>query len=264
MLTHIKPLRTITLSMRMLCILGIALIAPLLACNDNNGEVIPEDAVEKSDIFSDATGGRVGKSSKPSLPRGPNLTIAATSIKFSGNDSDIVDIPIHIAGAPDLAGVQFELLYDPASLQFEEIIPGALIKDFIFEAAANQTTGVISVAAISMHDSNGTGELAIAKFKPLKENKLQIKIQNLIMADSNLKPIDVTHKPADITIQEINQRAPKQIEKNQTTAPSKRQPPEIPKRSIERKATVVPDNIKPTTIPKRSTGRDATAAPSRR
>ena len=196
----------------MLCIFGIALIASLLACNDTVDEVatkINSKTIEKSDVFSSATGGKVEKDSTSTISQVPDLKITDTSVQFSENDPNIVGIPVHISGAPDVAGVQFELLYDPESLQFEDIIPGALIKDFLFESATDQINGVISVAAIGMRDSKGTGEVAIAKFKPLKENKLQLTIRNLIMADSDLKPIKVTHKPGNITINNVDKRMPK-------------------------------------------------------
>jgi len=237
MLRYTKPPRKITLSIRMLLILVISLAALLLACNDTGDEMASEtetNATEKSDVFSDATGGRVEKPKKSELPQGPSLTIADTSINISGNDSETIDIPIHISGAPDVAGIQFELLYDPASLRFEDIIPGTLTKDFIFEAAADQSNGVIRVAAVGARDSKGTGEIAIAKFKPLKEDKSQINIQNLIVADGNLKPIRILHKPAAIIIRAV------------------------------KKTTTVPKISKPTEIPKKQTARDATAVPRRR
>lgn len=110
-------------------------------------------------------------------------------------------IPIRFTGSPDLAAVDFILIYDPEILKFERIDPAGLSTNGIMEA--NETdAGTLVVGIADPAGIRGGTTIANVKFRVNgpEGTSTPIYIQADNAAGPDLSPVDLQVKSATFTV----------------------------------------------------------------
>jgi len=262
-----SSLRLIPIRAILLNLLVFLAVAVSLGCN---GPATETSDKSETNPFTQSLGGR------PQLePKVATLAVGSTKALLSPDGtSDAVGLNISIANAPTIAGIQYQLRYDPTLLQFEELHPSESMTDFIFEADADTDRGIVSAVAITHKGVDISGTIAVVWFKPIREGLTEIRLENVILANDQIESVETDRSPGQVQItsdKSIDTRVvsePTEIPRRQTgrdatTVPNRPEPTEIPRRQTGRDATTVPNRPQPTEIPRRQTGRDATTVPNR-
>ena len=147
----------------------------------------------------------------------------ATGTEYTVSDAGVgyglPDTPIHIddtftvelnaENVSDLAGWQFDIVFDPAVLEAVEVNEGDFLKTegaatFFQKGTVNNTTGKItglSSARLHENGATGTGTLLSVMFKAKADGQTQVRLENFQLAAITGVPISAVPHEALVTVE---------------------------------------------------------------
>ena len=159
-----------------------------------------------------------GTSTTPSTPTTPDASttsdenVLVTGVRISAAPNvdnpavgTTIEVSINIAGASNVAGYDFTLIFDPTKLEFigvenADFLPaGAIALDPIVESSSVQ---LYAIAATGTGEGDGT--LAVATFKVLADTETTVRFERVEIGDSTAQTITI----ASITGATINRASP--------------------------------------------------------
>ena len=126
------------------------------------------------------------------------------------NAGDEVTIEVKIADAADLYGFQFNMLYDPAILEFSEAEEGTFLSengnaDTFYMKPGVPSPGTIKNVVCSRKGQiggvNGGGTHAVIKFNALSAGTSQLTLSNVLLSDSQVNPTSSTTTNGEVVVQ---------------------------------------------------------------
>ncbi|MFQ6063605.1 MAG: cohesin domain-containing protein [Methanosarcinales archaeon] len=121
--------------------------------------------------------------------------VSATSVSVGDMEllDNIVQVPINIKDAVDVASLDIIIKYDESALDASEVDNGSLTSNSIL---FNNTDvqGEVRIGLIDLQGINGNGSIATIKFEKLKNNidKTSVTIDSVEAANINAKSIQIT------------------------------------------------------------------------
>ena len=139
-------------------------------------------------------------------------SIAAAQVEISAVPSvdnpsagNTIEIAINIAGASNVAGYDFTLIFDPTKLEFIGIENADFLPAGVFALSPTVGNGSVQFAAIAATGTDKrNGTLAIATFKVLTETETTVRFERVVIGDPTPQLIAI----ASVTGATINQAAP--------------------------------------------------------
>jgi len=128
------------------------------------------------------------------IPAAGNDGIVISLPEISASAGTVAIVPVSIQNAEELSGVQMEITYDPALLEFVSVEPGEISQNGIVEASEPRP-GTISIA---MTDSSGIsrdGNLLKVSFKV---KSTEVSSSPLGITTSRITNLDGNDVPAQV------------------------------------------------------------------
>ena len=98
----------------------------------------------------------------------PVPTQAPTPVPTTAPAARVISVPILATRANNVGSLEFVLIYDPAKLEFTQVVPGVLAGGALIESSSSQP-GRVWAGIVDLQGINGSGPVAIVKFT-LREN----------------------------------------------------------------------------------------------
>jgi hypothetical protein len=96
---------------------------------------------------------------------------------------------IKISNALAVTGIHLQLKYDPEAVAMLDVGPGNLTEALVFVGNIDSDKGLVSIAAVGIEGVNGTGQIAVLEFKPLKKSYSKIEVVELELVNEDLKQV---------------------------------------------------------------------------
>ena len=133
------------------------------------------------------------------------VEISAVPSVDNPSAGNTIEIAINIAGASNVAGYDFTLIFDPTKLEFIGIENADFLPAGVFALSPTVGNGSVQFAAIAATGTDKrNGTLAIATFKVLTETETTVRFERVEIGDSTAQSIAI----ASVTGATINQAAP--------------------------------------------------------
>ncbi|MFH1237791.1 MAG: cohesin domain-containing protein [Candidatus Aenigmatarchaeota archaeon] len=142
----------------------------------------------------------------PDIPSGP-VTVSVNPVSSSVANGETVTLEFMVSGASDLFGFQFDVEYDPAILQFQNVEQGAFLnnngQDNTFCVDYKTSSGIVENIActrLGRTAVQGNGVLEKITFKAIASGRSQIKISGLKLANSKAAEIQATVSNGEVNV----------------------------------------------------------------
>ena len=140
------------------------------------------------------------------VSQGVGYTFSKTPIHIG----DTFTLDIHAENISDMAGWQFDVIFDPAALEAVDVTEGDFLKTdgagTFFQGGtidnAAGKVGGLSAARFSTQGANGTGVLLQVRFKAKSVGETEVTLPNLQFGSTTGGSISATPPPIYITVQE--------------------------------------------------------------
>ena len=106
---------------------------------------------------------------------------------------------IKISKAVAVTGIYLQLKYDPESVEILDVGPGNLTEAFVFVGNIDSDKGLVRIAAVGIESVNGTGEIAVLEFKPLKKGSSKIDVVELELVNEDMKEVRAERRSGRIS-----------------------------------------------------------------
>lgn len=118
------------------------------------------------------------------------------------------NVPVTIAQVSDLYAFQFDIAFNPAVLELQDLtegpfLPSAGITSFIPGTVDNSSgTAVFTVDTLvgPIPGASGSGTLALLMFQPKSVGTSQITLSNALLLDSSLNPIQFSMSSGTVVV----------------------------------------------------------------
>ncbi|MCX6817885.1 MAG: cohesin domain-containing protein [Candidatus Aenigmarchaeota archaeon] len=142
----------------------------------------------------------------PDIPSGP-VTVSVSPASLSAANGETFTLEFMVSGASDFFGFQFDVEYDPAILQFQNVEHGAFLnnngQDNTFCVDYKTSSGIVENIActrLGRTAVQGSGVLEKITFKAIASGRSQIKISGLKLANSKAAEIQATVSNGEVNV----------------------------------------------------------------
>lgn len=145
----------------------------------------------------------------PPAATAPQADAGQTKLAFApGTEKATVGAPItvslEISDAKDLFSTPFRINYDPKLLKLTDVVRGSMMSSdnqpVSFTRDVN--SGVVKISRLpGAPGINGSGELVKLTFQPLAKGTATVSVEDALLQDSKMQPVNATRTPLTITIE---------------------------------------------------------------
>jgi hypothetical protein len=112
-----------------------------------------------------------------------------------------VEAPVEIAGVQDVAGLRFDVVYDPTVLRADGARPTNLLEGFSYSYRADSEAGLLAFAAAGARGTTETGVAVNLTFTVLAPGESVLRLENVRVVAASGADVPVSRSNGTVTVE---------------------------------------------------------------